>query len=93
MFYAVGDKVIMATPGKIDTGTISLYNTSITFHSHPSGTDSKNQSFKQYPSDIDIKNAEGSISYVSGRSNGIVYIYDGNGVLSKMPYKWFVRFR
>lgn len=37
--YVVEDKVTMSTPGKIDAGTISLHNTSTTFHSHPSGID------------------------------------------------------
>ena len=37
--YVIEDKVTMATPGKIDAGTINLRNTSTTFHSHPSGID------------------------------------------------------
>ena len=94
--YITDNTVISVEPGEIsnDEGaSIKLREGYSTFHSHPSGKDSDNSYFVQYPSDIDIKNAQGYVSYVFGRSDGIVYIYDGNGVLSKMPYKWFVRFR
>ena len=91
--YVVGDKVTMATPGKIDTGTINLYNTSTSFHSHPSGIDpNTNKVFQQYPSINDIKNNKGYTSYVFGRNCGVVYIYNNNGIISTIPHKYFVTF-
>jgi hypothetical protein len=92
--YVVEDKVAMSTPGKIDAGTISLHNTSTTFHSHPSGIDpNTNKVFLQHPSKTDIENNIGFTSYVFGRYNDMVYIYNNKGILSKIPVKHFVEFK
>ena len=92
--YVVGNKVTMATPGKIDAGTINLYNTSSTFHSHPSGIEpNTNKIFVQHPSYADIKNNKGHTSYVFGRYDEVVYIYNDKGILSTIPHKFFVRFK
>ena len=92
--YVVEDKVTMSTPGKIDAGTISLHNTSTTFHSHPSGIDpNTNKVFLQHPSKTDIENNIGFTSYVFGRYNDMVYIYNNKGILSKIPVKHFVEFK
>ena len=92
--YVIEDKVTMATPGKIDAGTINLRNTSTTFHSHPSGiVPNVNEVFSQYPSKTDIESNIGFTSYVFGRYDEVVYIYNDKGILSTIPHKRFVKFK
>ena len=75
-----------------------------TFHSHPSGTisegppantigSSTNFSFIQTPSNADIQNAGTNINYVFGRGNGLVYVYDSQGVQAIIPINRFVVFK
>ena len=94
--YIANNTVIEVKPGETsdDKGaTIKIYEGYSTFHSHPSGVDSNSNGFSQPPSDIDIENTKGFTSYVFGRYNGTVYIYDANGILSTIPHKWFVSFK
>lgn len=75
-----------------------------TFHSHPSGTisegppantigSSTNFSFIQTPSNADIQNTGTNINYVFGRGNGLVYVYDSQGVQAIIPINRFVVFK
>ena len=94
--YIANNTVIEVEPGEPsdDKGaTIKIFEGYSTFHSHPSGIDSNNYGFSQPPSDIDIKNTKGFTSYVFGRYNGIVYIYNTNGILSTIPHKRFISFK
>ncbi|MDI6834030.1 MAG: RHS repeat-associated core domain-containing protein, partial [Bacteroidales bacterium] len=72
------------------------------FHSHPSGSYSPMVDFNtmgqsitrnfwyQSPSPSDIRNAGSRTNYVFGRGNGIVYIYNSQGVQATIPQKYFV---
>ena len=94
--YITNNTVIEAEPGELsndDGATIKLFEGYSTFHSHPSGIDSNNGRFSQPPSDIDITNAKGFTSYVFGRNNGKVYIYNAKGILSTLPHKRFISFK
>ena len=75
-----------------------------TFHSHPSGAISEGPpantigsstifSFIQTPSNADIQNAGTNINYVFGRGNGLVYVYDSQGVQAIIPINRFVVFK
>ncbi len=64
-----------------------------TFHSHPSGSLTRNKvkyMYTQHPSSQDIINSGGRTCYVFGRRNGTVYIYDSNGVQATIPTKYFI---
>jgi hypothetical protein len=37
--------------------------------------------------------AKGFTSYVFGRYDGVVYIYNAKGILSTIPHKHFVKFK
>ena len=64
-----------------------------TFHSHPSGKNSTGQNFIQHPYGNDFENAGSFTSYVFGRNNGNVYIYNNKGILSIIPQENFVNFK
>ena len=94
--FITNNTVNAVPPGEIsneNTATINIPSGFSTFHSHPSGIDSNNYGFSQPPSDIDIENAGSLTSYVFGRYNGTVYIYNANGILSTMPHKRFINFK
>ena len=79
--------------------SINFTNSSVvhphTFHSHPSGTattaSGSTASFVQGPSGMDQQNATSGNSYVFGRANGTVYIYNSSGVVAKVPQIIFGR--
>ena len=89
-----------------DLATITLStqrNTSAKFHSHPSGTRNEITRsdigitintffFTQFPSSDDIINAGSITNYVFGRADGMVYIYNAQGVQAVINYKNFINF-
>ena len=94
--YIANNTIIGVKPGGISNengATINIPEGYSTFHSHPSGIAPNNYGFAQPPSETDIKNAKGFTSYVFGRYDGIVYIYNVNGILSTIPHKRFVNLK
>lgn len=89
-----------------DLATITLStqrNTSAKFHSYPSGTRNEITRsdigitintffFTQFPSSDDIINAGSITNYVFGRADGMVYIYNAQGVQAVINYKNFINF-
>ena len=104
--YILNNMVYDVPPGEVGKGTINIrireeHTPFITnkekwlqtFHSHPSGLKSDNEEFVQYPILNDIEISGSFTSYVFARKESIVYIYNGNGILSKIPHKRFVNFK
>ena len=104
--YILNNMVYDVPPGEVGKGTINIrireeHTPFITnkekwlqtFHSHPSGLKSDNEEFVQYPILNDIEISGSFTSYVFARKKSIVYIYNGNGILSKIPHKRFVNFK
>ncbi|MDR2224221.1 MAG: hypothetical protein LBE34_16010 [Flavobacteriaceae bacterium] len=82
----------------------NVRNSDITFHSHPSGLiiegsgngqgttiggSTTTYKWGRAPSGDDVKGASGN-EYAFSRGNGIVYIYNRNGVVATIPQDRFV---
>lgn len=95
--YITNNAVKAAEPGEMSNkngATINIPEGYSTFHSHPSGIDyQNNKMYQQFPTIKDIINSEGFTSYVFGRYDGVVYIYNNNGILSTIPHNFFVDFK
>ena len=94
---------VRATHGLATIMLSTQQNTSAKFHSHPSGTRNEITRsgigitintffFTQSPSPDDIINAGSITNYVFGRADGMVYIYNAQGVQAVINYKNFINF-
>ena len=95
--FITNNTVNAVAPGEIsneNNATIKIPGGFPTFHTHPSGIDYQNKKvFQQHPTVKDIINSEEYTSYVFGRLDGIVYIYNNHGILSTIPHNFFVDFK
>lgn len=76
---------------KLLSNNSDQYSTSGSFGTFSMAT-SNTRSFTQSPSPTDLQNARSNTCYVFGRSrnDGMVYIYNSNGVQAVIPMKYFI---
>lgn len=98
--YIDKNKVIKMESGELENGiaaSILLPKGYSKFHSHISVNVDElggyREPFLQYPSPEDIQHAREYTCYVFSTLRNLVYIYNGQGVLSTLPYIFFVNFK